>query len=178
MPLLDKSALAACLAYVDLNPIRARIAETPETSRFTSVYERIHMRRQPIDNPVADKPVPSDQHAAVAEPHDSSRKLEKLETGRRAAWLTQFELSEATQTKPVPGDRASNKGCLAMSFAEYLQLLDWTGRQLRQDKRRGDPGRPGFILERLQVSDEGWLQLMGRFSRLFQGRRTAAIAAT
>src|SRR5260370_6070795 len=40
-PILDESALAACLAYVDLNPIRARVAKTPETSRFTSVYERL-----------------------------------------------------------------------------------------------------------------------------------------
>ncbi len=45
-PILDESALAACLAYVDLNPIRARIAETPETSRFTSVFERIQALEQ------------------------------------------------------------------------------------------------------------------------------------
>jgi hypothetical protein len=55
-----------------------------------------------------------------------------------------------------------------MTFAEYLNLLDWTGRQLRQDKRGAIPQDLAPILERLHVSDEGWMQLMGRFSRLFR----------
>ena len=52
--LLDERALLACMAYVDLNPIRAVIAQTPEQSDYTSIKERIEQPEQNRLRPFSD----------------------------------------------------------------------------------------------------------------------------
>jgi REP element-mobilizing transposase RayT len=39
--LLDKKALTACIAYVELNPVKAGMAKTPKDSEYCSISERI-----------------------------------------------------------------------------------------------------------------------------------------
>ncbi len=48
--LLNEAALLACAAYVDLNPIRAAMAETLEQSDYTSVQRRIQSLLPTNDN--------------------------------------------------------------------------------------------------------------------------------
>jgi REP element-mobilizing transposase RayT len=43
--IVDEAGLLACAMYVDLNPVRAAIAQTPEASHYTSAFDRINGAR-------------------------------------------------------------------------------------------------------------------------------------
>jgi REP element-mobilizing transposase RayT len=48
--LLDEKAVLACMAYVDLNPVRAKMAHSVQSAQYTSIFERIHDKASNIDN--------------------------------------------------------------------------------------------------------------------------------
>lgn len=134
--LLDEAALAACLAYVDLNPIRAGLAERPEDSDHTSVQWRIRALK------------------GTAEP--------------KAEASADTPSSQPTELVPFVGypRRDLPKG-LPFRLADYLELVDWTGRILRDDKRGAIPENLPPILERLRIEPEAWIQLTTRFEADF-----------
>ena len=154
-PLLDETAIAACMAYVDLNPIRAAVAQTPETSDFTSLHDRIADRQAVAVSAACTAPtVAQDTHT---------------EHGPKAGWLSPISLEPPDKSSRArhTDRRLTNRGCLSMSLDEYLQLIDWTGRQLRLDKPGQIPPHLDPILTRLDCSPETWLDLMANFRRRF-----------
>ena len=54
-----------------------------------------------------------------------------------------------------------------MTLEAYLELLDWTGRQLRAGTCGAIPAALGSILDRLRVSADRWLETVARFGRRF-----------
>ena len=129
--LLDETALATCLTYVDLNPIRAQMADTPESSEFTSAKERI---------------ATAQKTPASLEPHQPKS-------------LFPF----------VGYPRQDMPAGLPFRLQDYLELIDWTGRQIRDDKRGRVNNCIPPILERLNIDVEHWVYNTQHFESQFKG---------
>jgi hypothetical protein len=63
--------------------------------------------------------------------------------------------------------RASDKGLLPIALDDYLELLDWTGREVRSGKRGAIPEHLAAILERLAINADLWTEMASGFDRLF-----------
>ena len=164
--LMDEESLLACAAYVDLNPIRAALAETLEASDHTSVQRRIETQRaeavglgaQPGRLAASDGGPTADVGSSKASTLPD-RFLSPLELDERGG-----ELGPCGNGS---GTRCSDKGFLAMSVTDYLQLLDWTARQTVPGKRGATPVDTPPVLERLKLSPSVWCELVSNFGRLF-----------
>lgn len=108
--LLDARAVLACMAYVDLNPIRAAMAKTPEQSDYTSIQERI------------------------LHPKENS--------------LRPFAEQEADG--------------IPFHLTDYLELVDWAGREVRCHKRGYIPAQIPPILTRLKMNAAPVLDYLAR----------------
>ena len=58
---------------------------------------------------------------------------------------------------------------LAFNLIDYIELLDWTGRIIRDDKRGAIAESAPQVLQRLDISPNHWLELSTNFESRFKG---------
>ena len=145
---LDEEALLAVCAYIDLNPVAAGIASTPESSEHTSVrarLEHVHQQGRVADLQVA-------QQGSVA----GSRAAAKLE---EALWLIPIEDRRSVDS--------AREGMLeGFTLGNYLMLVEYTGRLLR-DGKASLTAELSDLFARLGSSAAVW---QARMQRLRGGR--------
>ena len=139
--LLTEEALISCMAYVDLNPVRAATAKTPEASEHTSIKERITPQ--------------FDLKTAINNTRKTSQPLQDFLLPIKP--LLHFEPS-STQTDQTG---------IPFSWPDYLQLVDWTGRAIRDDKRGYINNRLPTILDRLGLTEDDWIESSTRFEQCY-----------
>ncbi len=148
VPLLDETAVAACMVYVDLNPVRAGIAQSAADCTFTSARDRI------------------EDYKVALKSRSKRKRVFRCEHGRRSGWMSPISLDSRIQSRPGTR-RASNHGCLPMTLEQYLDLLEWTVQMTKQSGSTCSK-RISRLLQRLQIDSESWLGLTRRFGRRFR----------
>ena len=58
---------------------------------------------------------------------------------------------------------------LVFNLIDYIELLDWTGRIIRHDKRGAISDSTPPILQRLDISTQHWIELSTSFEQRFKG---------
>jgi REP element-mobilizing transposase RayT len=149
----DEEALLATSVYIDLNPVAANVATTPETSDYTSIKQRV-------------------DHV---EAEGKTDQLQAADGGSVAGSEAAAGLEESMWLCPIEDRRgldSTREGMMqGFSLGSYIKLVDYTGRLFRQGKASISAELAG-IFERLGCSAQIWQvrmeklrtgSLLGRF---------------
>jgi REP element-mobilizing transposase RayT len=149
--LLEERAVVACMSYVDLNSIRAEIVDRIQRAEFTSAFVRFgaELSRRRV------RELKKKRKKEGFTFSDRQRKTLVKETQRAKAdrWLARLE----GESSPFE----------TLTLEGYLNLLDWTGREIQQRKKGVISKKAPPLLEELEMDPEHWAQIVGKFGSLF-----------
>ncbi|MBU2971341.1 transposase [Pseudoalteromonas sp. C2R02] len=135
--LLDEPAILSCMMYVDLNPIRAKMADSLLESEFTSIQER---RKQ----------------------YQSFKKQTcKLKKSNKKPEFTVLQQPKSLLELGCSID----KNTIPFTLIDYLALADFSSRLIVPNKRGRVVKEKPKILEVLNIEIESWLSTIQHFRR-------------
>ncbi len=122
--LLDEAAVFSCMAYVDLNPVRAKITNKLEESSHTSIQQQFNAikEKEPID----------------VQAH--------LNSSIRA-------ISNSVKSKSLP-----------MSLKNYIELVEWTGKNIVHPNKAAMPKNIQSSLKSLNLQNNHWLKQIENYN--------------
>lgn len=138
--LLDEKALLSAMAYVDLNPIRAGMASTLEDSNHTSIKQRI-------------------EHWRKYSPNEFSGQTPDSRASLQPTWLMPFAGNPRLR---VPSG-------LPFALSDYIELVEWTGRIIRDDKKGFISASALPVFQQSGFSQTQWIDITTNFEDRFKG---------
>ena len=175
--LLDEQAVLTAMAYVDLNPIRAGIADTPERSDYTSVAERAELLLGSAmdDDPQICGSPRIDAADSTKECMRRSYRIARATEHQRCADAQDAEsLNPESALNRLPGAplmpfdaTGRTEPAVPFGFEDYLQLVEATGRVIREDKRGFIDGETPPLLVRLGIDPDQFIRTSSHMLRQF-----------
>ncbi len=178
----DEAAVMSCMAYIELNEIRAGLADRPETSCYSSISLRIkgrEARQTRADSQVGSPPIAEVAATSLGKLSTLTVDLECAAPGDVDAWLCPINESKwlaclaphgraAEFRQDLPqGFQPRRNGALPMTADDFLKLVDWTGRQVVAGKSGAIPESLAPILQRLGVRAPMWPEVACEFDNWF-----------
>ncbi len=146
--LLDDAALLTCMAYVDLNPVRAGITDDLISSDFTSIQQRLFDYAE---------------HSTTSA--EAQQKLTK-HLMHQQELKAELNLEAQPEAPLMPFDGSAHTdihSALPFTLDDYIELIDTTGRALRDDKRGALNPNTLPLITRLGIDPKHWLDHVKRF---------------
>jgi REP element-mobilizing transposase RayT len=144
--LLDEGAILACSVYVDLNPVRAGVTETPEQSKHTSAFVRI----QSLARTAAAVADGSARRSVELPSIGSAEQTSPVVQPRPDAWLCELTTQEG------PAEIADKKAPAAVDTHDESALVGSLDDSAAAKVPTGSPclPHPG-----MRASDQGYLPI-------------------
>ena len=150
--LLDETALLSCMAYVDLNPVRSCKADDLVESDFTSIQSRLY------------------HHAKYKSVKTSAEKKLKSRVAYQQDLEKELALNDLPKAPLMPFSGSSKTDihkALPFTKVDYFELVDTTGRYIREDKRGFIAQDIPPILTRFNINPEKWINHVKNFERRY-----------
>ncbi len=170
--LLDEGAVLACMAYVDLNPIRAGLTDTLDGYRHVSIRDRLEsLDDSPVDPAGWLAPIKLQSVTSMEDVLSVRQEGPNNQEGETSGQQTEFAMESdvaSSETAAGTARRPSNRGCLPMELDEYIRLLTWLASAERLCSEKCCTGSPLPTPRGMNIDARAFRAVVDNFGRLFR----------
>lgn len=167
--LLDEQAVLSVMAYVDLNPIRANMAEGLHDSEHTSIYKRLcdsgvlEPKVQPKSN-LTVRDVKNGNTTPTVMRFEQNNELTRpgdlIEGFKKTAFKAEAHLDNLPQAALMRFDDSGQQSCaVPFALSDYIELVEYLGHSVHPNKKGFIAEKVPKIMPKLGLNGK-WLDLM------------------